>query len=164
MAACGSGLGELTLPSALALVLFALGVAQWQGLAQSGAVRGLKLAAVAIVAQAVWGMARTLCPDLPRAALAVVCAALVLLVLLVLLVPGTVGQVTAIVIGAVVGRWALQEVRATAANSKPQPPSPVGRANGAMLLSLFVVLLLALPLGAAASGSMLMQAVALAVV
>jgi chromate transporter len=60
----------------------------------------------------------------------------------------------------VAGRWALQEVRATAANDKPQPPSPVGRATGAVLLGLFVLLLLALPLVAAASGSMLMQAVA----
>ena len=60
-----------TLPSAIALVLFAFGIAQWEGLARSGAVHGLKVVAVAVVAQAVWGMARSLCPDRPRAAIAI---------------------------------------------------------------------------------------------
>jgi len=140
-----------TLPSALALIVFALGVAQSQGLAQSGAVHGLKLAAVAVVAQAVWGMSRTLCPDLPRALLALACAALVLAV------PGSAGQVGAIVLGAGVGRWLLK--------LPPLPggaswPSPVGKAAGAACLALFAALLLALPLLAAASGSLAMQAVA----
>ena len=63
-----------TLPSALLLILFAFGIQQWRWLVQSGAVHGLKLAAVAVVAQAVWGMARTLCPDRPRAGLAIAVA------------------------------------------------------------------------------------------
>jgi len=52
-----------TMPSALALILFAYGIAQYSDLAASGAVHGLKVVAVAVVAQAVWGMAKSLCPD-----------------------------------------------------------------------------------------------------
>ena len=59
-----------TLPSAIIMILFAHGIANDQTLADSGWVHGLKLAAVAIVAHAVYGMARSLCPDLPRRLLA----------------------------------------------------------------------------------------------
>src|SRR5690554_627594 len=79
-----------TLPSAITLILFAYGITQYQDLAQSGWVQGLKIVAVAIVAQAVWGMAKTLCPDRPRVILAVLAA------LLTLALPSTMGQVTAI--------------------------------------------------------------------
>jgi NAD(P)H-dependent FMN reductase len=65
-----------TMPSALALIAFAYGIAQYGELANSGAVHGLKVVAVAIVAQAVWGMAKALCPDRPRAGLAIVAALL----------------------------------------------------------------------------------------
>ena len=61
-----------TLPSAIALVLFAYGAGGLSGLAGAGLVHGLKLVAVAIVAQAVWGMARSLCPDRERASIATV--------------------------------------------------------------------------------------------
>lgn len=80
-----------TLPSALALIAFAYGVALDSALASSGAVRGLKIVAVAVVAQAVWGMARTLCPDRTRAALAIGAS------LLVLALPAAVTQVAVIV-------------------------------------------------------------------
>ncbi len=140
-----------TLPSALALIVFALGVAQWQGLAQSGAVHGLKLAAVAVVAQAVWGMSRSLCPDLPRAGLALACAALVLAW------PGSAGQVGAMVLGAVVGRWLLKRLPLP---SGAASPSPVSQPAAVVLLLLFAALLLALPLLAAASGSAALKAVA----
>src|SRR6201998_2836917 len=63
-----------TLPSAIALVLFAFGAGGLSGPAGAGLVHGLKLVAVAIVAQAVWGMARTLCPDRERASIATVSA------------------------------------------------------------------------------------------
>ena len=142
-----------TLPSAVVLILFALGVAQWQSLAQSGAVHGLKLAAVAIVAHAVWGMARALCPDVPRRLLALACAALVLLL------PGSAGQVGAIVLGAVAGRWLLNPGLATAV-AGVHGPSRVGRATGAALLGLCLLLLLALPLLATATGSLAWQATA----
>jgi len=67
-----------TLPSALALILFALGVSRWSGLAGSGAVHGLKVVAVAVVAQAVWGMGKSLCTDRLRGGLAIAAALLVL--------------------------------------------------------------------------------------
>uniref|UniRef100_UPI0013C33556 chromate efflux transporter n=1 Tax=Azohydromonas sediminis TaxID=2259674 RepID=UPI0013C33556 len=91
-----------TLPSAVALVAFAHGVVQWPALAASGAVHGLKVVAVAVVAQAVWSMARALCPDRLRAGIAVAAA------LLVLAAPTAAGQVGAIVLGGAVGRWALR--------------------------------------------------------
>src|ERR1700761_477835 len=67
-----------TLPSAVALVLFAYGAGALTGPAGTGLLHGLKLVAVAIVAQAVWGMARTLCPDRERASIAVVAALIIL--------------------------------------------------------------------------------------
>ena len=69
-----------TLPSAILLTLFAYGVARNGELAKSGAVHDLKIAAVAIVAQAVASMAKSLCPDRPRAALAILAALLTLTV------------------------------------------------------------------------------------
>src|ERR1700678_3479401 len=68
-----------TLPSAIALVLFAYGAATLGGPIGAGLLHGLRVVPVAIVAQAVWVMARTLCPDRQRAAIALI-AALILLV------------------------------------------------------------------------------------
>jgi chromate transporter len=138
-----------TLPSALALIAFAYGVAEWPALASSGAVHGLKVVAVAVVAQAVWGMAKSLCPDRLRAGLAVVAA------LLVLAVPSAIGQVAAIVLGGVIGRWALQLGHLAPARHSSYG---VGRRTGGLLLALFAALLVLLPLAAAASGSMLLAA------
>src|SRR5499433_201834 len=56
-----------TLPSALALVTFAYGITVFGAASGAGWLHGLKVVAVAVVAQAVWGMARTLCPDRERA-------------------------------------------------------------------------------------------------
>ena len=69
-----------TLPSALLLIALALGLAQLdlRQPALAGGLHGLKLAAVAVVAHAVWGMARTLCPDAPRRALAALATAIAL--------------------------------------------------------------------------------------
>jgi chromate transporter len=88
-----------TLPSALILVLFAFGATAFGGPVGSGLIHGLKVAAVAIVAQAVWGMARTLCPDRERASIAAAA------VLIVIFVAGSVGQVTAIAVGGLAGLW-----------------------------------------------------------
>ncbi|MDP1529841.1 chromate efflux transporter [Rhodoferax sp.] len=133
-----------TLPSAVALILFAFGVQQWAGLAQSGAVHGLKVVAVAVVAQAVWGMARSLCPDRLRAGVAVLAA------LLVLALPSAGGQILAIVFGAVIGRWALQLAHLPAARHHDHG---ISKTTGAVLLLLFVALLLGLPLLAAIAPS-----------
>jgi chromate transporter len=139
-----------TLPSAIALVLFAFGVARWSGVAASGAVHGLKVAAVAVVAQAVWGMAKSLCPDRARAALAVVAT------LLVLVVPSALGQIAAIALGAAVGLWALRLGHLPVAQHRDYG---VSRAVGSVLLVLYGALLLLLPAVAAASGSMVLSAI-----
>jgi chromate transporter len=130
-----------TLPSAFALILFAYGVTQWGVLAQSGAVHGLKVAAVAVVAQAVWGMAKTLCPDRLRAGIAIVAA------LLVLVVPSTIGQVGAIIAGGIAGRWAVQLKHLPVAEHRDYG---VGTRAGAAMLLLFGLLLVSLPLLAVA--------------
>jgi len=133
-----------TLPSAIALVLFGLGVSRWDALAQSGAVHGLKVAAVAIVAQAVWGMGRTLCPDRLRAGIAIVAA------LLVLAVPSAMGQVGAIVAGAIAGRCAVDAGRVPSTEYRDRG---VRKSMGAALLLLFALLLVVLPVLAAATRS-----------
>lgn len=63
-----------TLPSAVALILFAYGVAVFGGAVHTGWLHGLKVVAVAVVAQAVWGMAKAFCPDRPRITLALIAA------------------------------------------------------------------------------------------
>ena len=60
-----------TTPSAVALILFALGLSLFGDVEKAGWLAGLKIAAVAVVALAVWGMAGSLCPDKPRAAIAI---------------------------------------------------------------------------------------------
>lgn len=133
-----------TLPSAIALILFAYGIASYQGLALSGAVQGLKIVAVAIVAQAVWGMAKNLCPDRPRAVLALVAA------LITLAMPSTLGQVSAIALAGLYG-WARLDPP-LAASSRVRS-YPVSRGAGMVALLIFVALLVGLPLWAAATAS-----------
>lgn len=133
-----------TLPSAVVLIAFALGIAYFPDIAESGWVQGLKVVAVAIVAQAVWGMARTLCPDRARAALAVGSA------LLTLVLPSTLGQVTTLVVGGVLGRFVLSLPESTAA---PVGVYPITRRGGTLAFLLFVAPLIGLPLWMAATGS-----------
>jgi len=133
-----------TLPSALALVLFARGAALLTGPLGGGVLHGLQVAAVAVVAQAVWSMAQSLAPDRPRAAIAVAAA------LVVSLAASSRAQIVAIVLGAVVGLWLC---RATPSASGGRLVVPVSRAQAVGALVLFLVLLLALPVGAALSGS-----------
>ncbi|MDD2052179.1 chromate efflux transporter [Pseudomonas putida] len=126
-----------TLPSAIALVFFALGIASNGDAIPAGMLRGLKVVAVAVVAQAVWGMARNLCPDAPRKfiMLAATC--------FVLLMPSALGQLGVMALGAAAGLLLL----------KPPPgdahdPSPVCIRHrvGLFCLILFFALLLGLPL------------------
>ena len=138
-----------TLPSALALIVFALFIAQ-AGAAQGAWLHGLKVVAVAVVAQALWGMGKSLCPDRTRASIAVA-AAIVLAVL-----PGVWAQVAVIIAGGILGRL-LVPVPPPAAH---QPISlPLGRRAGAMLLVLFFALLLLLPLLAAQSDNYMLHLV-----
>ena len=135
-----------TLPSALILILFAYGIAQYSDLATSGVVHGLKVVAVAVVAQAVWGMARSLCPDRPRAALAI------LATLLTLVLPSALGQVGAIVASGAAG-WLL--LKLPHQDSVPHMGYGVSRRAGLTALALFTLLLLGLPLVVLATGSSL---------
>lgn len=131
-----------TLPSAIILVLFAFGAAVLDGPIASGIIHGLKVAAVAIVAHAVWGMARNLCPDKTRAGIALAA------VLVVVLISGPLGQVAAIVVGGVVG-FAL--CRRAAVLASEALPFPVSRRVGMVALGLFCGLLVLLPLLAASA-------------
>ena len=139
-----------TLPSAVALAAFALGVTRWTGVASSGAVHGLTVVSVAVVAQAVWGMGRSLCPDRPRAALAFAAA------LLVLAVPGAPGQVGAIALGGVAGARLLKLGHLAPARHLDYG---VSKRAAAALLALFGALLLALPALSTLSGSVVAAAV-----
>jgi chromate transporter len=130
-----------TLPSALAMVLFAYGAARLEGVAGTGWLHGLKIAAVAVVAQAVWGMAQALCPDRERATFAVVAA------IVALTVQTAWGQVGAIALGAIAGLIVLPRTA--------QPPGagltvPIGRGFALACLTLFFALLIGLPMLAAA--------------
>ena len=139
-----------TLPSAIALIVFAYGIAHWGGLAGSGAVHGLKIAAVAVVAQAVWGMAKNLCPDRLRAGIAVAAA------LLVLALPLSLSQVAAILLAGVAG-WRL--LKLPHQHAVAHQGYGVSRTAGTIALVLFFALLAGLPLLAVASGSMLWKLV-----
>jgi chromate transporter len=126
-----------TLPSAVALLLFAYGAAALSGPIGTGVLHGLKLVAVAIVAQAVWGMARSLCPDRERASIAGVSA------LIVLLSTSAFSQLAAILFGAVTGAWLCRHGGVTRAE---HTPIKVSRRVGVTALAAFFVLLFGLPM------------------
>lgn len=125
-----------TLPSAAALILFAYGAGVLSGPLGGGLLHGLKLTAVAIVAQAVWGMARNLCPDRERASIAVVAA------LIILFSTSSIAQIGAIVLGGLIGLWLCRR-------EAPAPSGhveiPVSRTVSLITLGMFVVLLVGLP-------------------
>lgn len=133
-----------TLPSAALLCAFALGAAALTGPVAEGVLHGLKLVAVAVVAQAVWGMARTLTPDRERAAIALAAVALAVFV------GGSLGQIGAIVLGAAAG---LRFCR----HGGPAPAGrlrfPVSRQGGVVALALFAAIFLAAPALATATGA-----------
>ena len=133
-----------TLPSALLLLAFAYGAAVFSGPLAAGLLHGLKLVAVAVVAQAVWGMARSLAPDRERASIALGA------VLLVVFVGGSIGQIGAILLGGIAG---LLLCRGTPASTMGHLAFPVSRRAGAMALALFAVLLVLPPLLAGVTGA-----------
>ncbi|MGF1658341.1 MAG: chromate efflux transporter [Rubrimonas sp.] len=136
-----------TAPSALALAIFAATAASIGDPLGTGALHGLKIVAVAIVAQAVWGMARALCPDRERASIAV--GAVAMLAVL----PGAFGMLGAIALGAMAG---LALGRGAATPVGGHVAMPVTPAQAAAALALFVGLLFALPLLAGASQTLAM--------
>src|ERR1700741_1164182 len=121
-----------TLPSAIILVLFAYGAGAPSGTVGSGLLHGLKLVAVAIVAQAVWGMARTLCPDRERASIAAIAA------LIILFSGSSIAQIGAIAFGALAGLWLGGEGQPVQSG---HVVVPVSRTVGVAALTIFFVLL-----------------------
>jgi len=142
MGALAAWLG-FTLPSALAMIAFGYGVAGFGGFHQPW-LHGLKIVAVAVVAQAVWAMARKLCPDRERASVAVGAA------LLALFLPSAAGQIGAIVAAAVIG-WCF--FPAPAAQRAVPLAIRIPRRVAVLSLGLFFGLLFGLPLLATASDS-----------
>jgi len=125
-----------TLPSAIALTVFAYRV-QGIDVATAGWLHGLQVVAVAVVAQAVWGMARTFCTDRARGTIAILTA------ILLLAWPAAVAQVGAIAVAGVIGwRW----LPAPAATVGTPVTVSVSRRLGVAALALLAALLVALPL------------------
>ncbi len=133
-----------TLPSAVIMFAFASLASRFSGPIAQGFLHGLKLVAVAVVAQAIWGMSKSLTPDRPRAAIALAALAVVALF------PSSLAQVSAIALGAVAGLWLC---RGEAAPASGGLNFPVTRTGGGIALVVFAVLLLLTPFVAAATGS-----------
>lgn len=126
-----------TLPSALLMILFALGVTHYGMAAAPGVLHGLKLVAVAVVAQAVWGMARSLCVGPARIAITLIAAGTVLAL------PGPWIQVAVMAAAAVAG---IALVRPALAGAHEPLGLPVTHRAGVLALVLFAALLAGLPL------------------
>uniref|UniRef100_UPI0038B36C00 chromate efflux transporter n=1 Tax=Algihabitans albus TaxID=2164067 RepID=UPI0038B36C00 len=138
-----------TLPSALLMIAFAYGVVALGDVSGAGWLTGLKLVAVAVVVQALWQMANSLCPDRPRAGLALGGAALALLAP-VFFGSAVWGQVGAILLGGMIGAVAFRRD----ASNADYGGLAVGRGFGALLLGSFFVLLVLLPPLASADGTL----------
>lgn len=126
-----------TLPSAIALVLFALGISHFGNQIGGGWLHGLKVVAVAVVAQALWGMGKSLAPDKQRATVAIAAAVIVTFV------PSALGQIGVITASGIVG-WAF--LHSDTVLPHALLPVPVKRATGAWFLTGFFLLLVMLPL------------------
>ncbi len=126
-----------TLPSAIALIVFAHGIAALdESVVQTGWLHGLKVAAVAVVAQAILGMSKMLCPDWPRRSVALLAA------LLTFVLPGIHGQMTAIVCGMILGLCFLNY---KSANDHTPHLFTLSKKISVISLGLFFALLLSLP-------------------
>ncbi len=135
-----------TLPSALLMIGFAYGVTALGDLAAAGWLRGLKAAAVAVVAQAVWAMWRNLCSDVPRSVLAGVAAGLLLML------PTAWSQLAVIVGGGLIGCVFFRPAATTGAPAPITPNNSVPVA-GVLCLVAFFALLLGLPALAGVTGN-----------
>ena len=130
-----------TMPSAILMILFAYGIGAFGDLRHAGWLHGLKLAAVAVVAQAVWGMGRNLCPDLRRKIMALAAAAFVLLF------PGAFSQIAAIAMGAMIGWWIYRDaVQGRDVQAEPGRLGIRAHVTAAACLVVFFTLLIAFPL------------------
>jgi chromate transporter len=139
-----------TLPSAVLMTAFAYGASELRTPIGLGVLHGLKLVAVAIVAQAVSGMAATLCPDRQRASIAGVAAVIILFS------NSSIAQIGVILLGGIAGFWVC---RASAQNIERPLGIPVSRRAGFMALAAFFALLTVLPvLGTKSQGIALLDA------
>jgi chromate transporter len=125
-----------TLPSALALIAFSLGIGAFADAGNAGWLHGLKVVAVAVVAQAVWGMARSLCLDRERATIAILAA------IFTLAWPNAVGQLSSIVIAGVTGAVIFPGQIASSASPMR---FPIAKKTGIAAWIIFFVLLVGLP-------------------
>jgi chromate transporter len=135
-----------TMPSAVIMFAFATSAAAFTGPVAEGFLHGLKLVAVAVVAQAIWGMARTLTPDRARAGIALAALAVVVLF------AGSFAQISAIALGACAGLW-LCRGEAAPVSQHLDLNFSITRLGGGIALALFAALLLIPPALAAATGS-----------
>lgn len=133
-----------TLPSAVLMIAFAYGASWFSGPVGEGLLAGLKIVAVAIIAQAVLELARVLTPDRRRASIAVVAAVAAPLL------AGSAGQVVAIVLGAAAGMLLCRDLSTTAGGTLR---FPVRRSAGIVCLIGFAALLFGGPLLILATGS-----------
>jgi chromate transporter len=133
-----------TMPSAVMLFAFALGTSTFTGPLGDGLLHGLKLVTVAVVAQAVWGMARALTPDRQRAAIALAA------VLIVVCFGGASGQMAAIAFGVLAGMWLC---RGPHTFIQGHLAFPVTRRAGIAACVLFALLLLGIPMLVTLMGS-----------
>jgi chromate transporter len=136
-----------TAPSAGALILFGYGVTVFGDQSRSAWLHGLMIVAAAVVAQAVWGMARSLCPDRERVTLAI--GAAVLALVLPSALPSTAVQVGTIILGGIIGLFWL---RAAPENEVAHLAVPFGRGMALGALAVFFILLIGLPVLAGVSG------------
>jgi chromate transporter len=133
-----------TMPSALILLAFALGAAAFTGPVAEGFLHGLKLVAVAVVAQAIWGMTRTLTPDRARAGIALAAIAIIVIS------GGSLGQIAAIAFGALAG---LVLCRGAGVPVTGHFSFPISRRGGVVALSLFAALFVIPPVIAKLTGA-----------
>ena len=133
-----------TMPSALVLLAFALAAAAFTGPVADGFLHGLKLVAVAVVGQAIWGMARNLTPDRTRAGIALAAMAIVVFV------AGSIGQIAAIGVGAIAG---IKLCKVESTSQIGHLRFPVSRVAGLISLGLFAALLLVPPILAQVTGN-----------
>jgi len=133
-----------TLPSAVLMIAFGYGVASAGDLRGAGWLHGLKLAAVSVVAQAVWGMGRSLCPDRARLSLCLAAAATLLAF------PGALAQIGVIAGGAMLGALLYRGLAAPLPDTAPTGARAHLAAAAALLV--FLAILAITPVLAAATG------------
>ena len=125
-----------TIPSAIVLILFGLGMAHFETGAHQHWLHGLKVVAVAVVAQAVLGMGKKLCPDKERITIAIISSVIVLFVHSAFI------QILVLVIAGIFGAFFLKST-----SELPHEPLHKGRKRiGAVFLTLFVAILVVLPM------------------